>query len=61
MGAGAARVGRSEKAVRVLYHETVKELNKRKTTKGNTMWYMYTMESYLVLKRNGIITFQESR
>lgn len=47
--------------VRVLYHETVKELNKGKTTKENTMWYTYTMEFYLVVKRNEIITFQENR
>lgn len=56
-----ARVGRSEKVVHILYHETVKELNKRKTTKESTMWYMYTMKFYLVVKKNEIITLQENR
>lgn len=61
VGARVARVGRREKVVHILYHETVKEPNKRKSTIENTMWYMYTMEFYLVVKKNEIITLQENR
>lgn len=58
MGVRAARVGRREKVVRILYRVTAEELNKRKTTNENTVRYLYTMELYLVAKKNEIITLQ---